>query len=49
MKLTATALCIAGAFAQTVQQDPGVISDPGVAGPQLEIVHLYYDQWPTGV
>lgn len=37
------------AFAQTVQQDPGVISDPGKAGPQLEIVHLYYDEWPTGI
>jgi hypothetical protein len=23
-------------------------SDPGVAGPPLEIVHLYNDQWPTG-
>lgn len=23
-------------------------SDPGVAGPALEIVHLYNDQWPTG-
>ncbi|KAF2687219.1 hypothetical protein K458DRAFT_386044 [Lentithecium fluviatile CBS 122367] len=25
------------------------VSDPGVAGPPLEIVHLYYDQWPTGI
>lgn len=25
-----------------------VATDPGVAGPPLEIVHLYYDQWPTG-
>ncbi|KAF1837304.1 major royal jelly protein [Decorospora gaudefroyi] len=24
-------------------------SDPGVAGPPLEIVHLYNDQWPTGI
>ncbi|MBO1764708.1 hypothetical protein JQN64_26345, partial [Escherichia coli] len=24
-------------------------SDPGVAGPALEIVHLYNDQWPTGI
>lgn len=23
-------------------------SDPGIAGPPLEIVHLYNDQWPTG-
>ena len=25
-----------------------VASDPGVYGPPLEIVHLYYDQFPTG-
>lgn len=43
------AACVAIAFAQTVQQDPGVISDPGKAGPQVEIVHLYYDEWPTGI
>ncbi|KAH7552463.1 major royal jelly protein [Bipolaris maydis] len=24
-------------------------SDPGIAGPPLEIVHLYNDQWPTGI
>ncbi|KAH7064825.1 major royal jelly protein [Macrophomina phaseolina] len=26
-----------------------VATDPGTAGPPLEIVHLYYDQWPTGI
>ncbi|KAI1851320.1 hypothetical protein JX265_000446 [Neoarthrinium moseri] len=25
------------------------ISDPGVYGPQLEIEHAYYGQWPTGI
>lgn len=25
-----------------------VITDPGAAGGPLEVVHLYYDQWPTG-
>jgi len=25
-----------------------LIRDPGVAGPHLELVHLYNDQWPTG-
>jgi hypothetical protein len=25
-----------------------VESDPGVHGPALELVHLYYDQFPTG-
>jgi len=29
----------------TAQQ---ILRDPGVAGPPLEIVHLYNDQWPTG-
>ncbi|KAG9379593.1 major royal jelly protein [Pyrenophora tritici-repentis] len=24
-------------------------SDPGVAGPPLELVHLYNNQWPTGI
>lgn len=23
--------------------------DPGVAGPSIEAVHYYYDQWPTGI
>lgn len=26
-----------------------LITDPGRAGPPLELVHLYYDQWPTGI
>ncbi|KAF2025284.1 major royal jelly protein [Setomelanomma holmii] len=26
-----------------------ILRDPGVAGPALEIVHLYNDQWPTGI
>lgn len=25
-----------------------LLSDPGIGGAPLEIVHLYYDQWPTG-
>lgn len=45
---TVVAALTAAAAAQTVQQDPGVIRDPGTYGPQVEIVHLYYDQWPTG-
>ncbi|UPX14159.1 uncharacterized protein EKO05_0004649 [Ascochyta rabiei] len=40
--LTASALLPALLSAQ-------VISDPGAAGGPLEIVHLYYDQWPTGI
>ncbi|KAI9711583.1 MAG: hypothetical protein M1820_002148 [Bogoriella megaspora] len=26
-----------------------ILSDPGVAGPPVEIAHLYYDEWPTGI
>ncbi|OAL00724.1 major royal jelly protein [Phaeosphaeriaceae sp. SRC1lsM3a] len=26
-----------------------LLRDPGLAGPPLEIVHLYNDQWPTGI
>jgi len=33
----------------TNSSTPNILSDPGVYGPPLEIVHLYYDQWPTGI
>lgn len=36
----------ATARAQQSQAQP--ISDPGTYGPQVEIAHLYYDEWPTG-
>ncbi|KAL2394571.1 hypothetical protein ABEF93_001724 [Exophiala dermatitidis] len=26
-----------------------VVQDPVTAGPALELVHLYYDEWPTGI
>ena len=25
-----------------------VAQDPGVYGPALQTVHLFYDEWPTG-
>lgn len=25
-----------------------VAQDPGSSGPDPELVHLYYDEWPTG-
>lgn len=25
-----------------------ILSDPGTLGPALEVIHLFYDQWPTG-
>ncbi|KAI1125801.1 major royal jelly protein-domain-containing protein [Nemania abortiva] len=30
-------------------KDIHFVSDPGVYGPKLEVVHAYYGQWPTGV
>ena len=42
-----TTLCLAQNI--TAQQDPGLLADPGTAGPQAELVHLYYDEWPTGI
>lgn len=36
-------------FAQNQNQTAQLISDPGVAGPPVEVVHLYNDQWPTGI
>lgn len=32
----------------TVQKDPGLLSEPLTFGPTPELVHLYYDLWPTG-
>lgn len=26
-----------------------LIQDSGKAGPPIELVHLYYDEWPTGI
>ena len=26
-----------------------LLADPGVGGPPVEVVHLYYDEWPTGI
>lgn len=40
--LTATALLPSSVLTQQVQQDPRE------AGPSLEPVHYYYDEWPTG-
>ncbi|KAE9982364.1 hypothetical protein BLS_006207 [Venturia inaequalis] len=31
------------------QSDPGLLADPQRAGPTPELVHLFYDLWPTGI
>jgi sugar lactone lactonase YvrE len=38
---------ISSVFLLTSAQN--IIADPGKAGPDVEIVHLYYDEWPTGI
>lgn len=44
-----TALAVAASAQNiTVQQDPGMLTEPQTSGPTPELVHLYYDQWPTG-
>jgi hypothetical protein len=40
-------LILASAFLPALSSAQ-VIRDPGIAGPPLELVHLYNDQWPTG-
>lgn len=42
---TVTSLASFGLLASAQQ----IASDPGVRGPPLEVVHLYYDQFPTGI
>jgi hypothetical protein len=41
-----TLLVLAGIC--TLSNCQELITDPGVYGPELEVVHLYYDQFPTG-
>ncbi|KAF2133278.1 major royal jelly protein [Dothidotthia symphoricarpi CBS 119687] len=40
-------LLTASALTLTCAQQ--LLRDPGIAGPPLEIAHLYNDQWPTGI
>merc|ERR1712176_839850 len=35
--------------AGTSNQGQQLLTDPGVYGPELEVVHLYFDQFPTGI
>lgn len=33
-----------------IQQPPAdLVKDPLVYGPEIELVHLFYDEWPTGM
>lgn len=31
------------------QSDTELLADPQKAGPTPELIHLYYDLWPTGI
>ncbi|CAO2647729.1 Nn.00g086510.m01.CDS01 [Neocucurbitaria sp. VM-36] len=42
-------LFILNVLLPTLSRAQQLPSDPGVAGQPLELVHLYYDQWPTGI
>lgn len=44
-----SSLLILNALLPTLATTQQIRSDPGLAGPPLEIVHLYNDQWPTGI
>lgn len=39
---------LAGFIAPLLASAQRLVTDPGVYGPELEIAHLYYGQWPTG-
>jgi sugar lactone lactonase YvrE len=41
-------LIVAASALLPVLSHAQLISDPGIKGPPLELVHLYNDQWPTG-
>lgn len=49
VSFTPLVLAFATAALVSAQQDAvQLLSDPGTSGPQVEVVHLYYDLWPTG-
>jgi hypothetical protein len=39
---------VASALLPALSGAQQLLRDPGIAGPPLELVHLYNDQWPTG-
>jgi hypothetical protein len=41
-------LLLASALFSALASAQQLLRDPGIAGPPLELVHLYNDQWPTG-
>ncbi|KAI0871158.1 major royal jelly protein-domain-containing protein [Hypoxylon argillaceum] len=49
MRFTIQAIPTAIVIVHASATDIKFLSDPGVYGPKLEVVHAYYGQWPTGV
>ncbi|KAH6704362.1 major royal jelly protein [Leptodontidium sp. MPI-SDFR-AT-0119] len=49
MKITQRAIAALACCISSAAEAQTILSDPGVTGPPLEIAHLYYDQWPTGI
>lgn len=47
--LTSVLALAANAQNITIQKDPGMLTEPRTYGPTPELVHLYYDYWPTGM
>ncbi|KAI0179892.1 MRJP-domain-containing protein [Hypoxylon sp. FL1284] len=46
LQTSAVAIILAGSVCG---QNISFVSDPGVYGPNLEVAHAYYGQWPTGI
>lgn len=49
MKLQVTAFAVAALLECSLGQNITFLEDSGKAGPELEVVHAYYGQWPTGM
>ncbi|KAI1161603.1 major royal jelly protein-domain-containing protein [Nemania serpens] len=48
MRFIAQVICVA-AIGHASAHNITFVSDSGVYGPSLEVIHAYYGQWPTGV
>jgi hypothetical protein len=47
--VTATFVALSFAHRPRTQDASQVMSDPLTYGPEIELVHLYYDEFPTGI
>lgn len=49
MKTQVAVLAVAALLECGFCQNITFLADSGKAGPELEVVHAYYGQWPTGI